>query len=124
MEYNPESLSTSKGWLAIDELERLDLVIDFHKRHKIKLPNVRLHSLIHVMVENQLTEDIKEVKDKMTELLSDGLSRHDAIHAIGSVLSTFFYEIIKGGKSSSDPNREYLEKLATLNANKWLHQKS
>lgn len=124
MEYNPESLSTSTGWLSIDELERLDLVIDFHKRHKIKLPNVRLHSLIHVMVENQLTEDIKEVKDKMTELLSDGLSRHDAIHAIGSVLSTFFYEIFKGGKSSSDPNREYLEKLATLNANKWLHQKS
>jgi hypothetical protein len=74
-------------WLGTDEGERIELVSAYHRRQKIKLPNSQLHAVIHVVVENQLALGEETVVNTLSRLQGEGLSRHDAIHAIGSVLA-------------------------------------
>jgi hypothetical protein len=65
----------------------LERVSAYHRRNRIRLPNPRLHSTIHAIIENQIAEGMAKTRDALARLISEGLSRHDAIHAIGSVLS-------------------------------------
>jgi hypothetical protein len=44
-EYDPVSTPTPGEWLALDEWSRLDLVTDYHRRIKAKLPNRRNMSI-------------------------------------------------------------------------------
>ena len=122
MKYDANKNLDIKNWFSEDENERIESVIQFHKKLKIKLPNIRLHSVIHVIVENQLAEGITEVKDKLDELISNGLNRHDSIHAIGSVLSEHMYNLMKNKPKDTDINKEYYHKLSKLTAENWLNQ--
>jgi hypothetical protein len=64
------------------------LVVDYHRRTRVKLPNQRLHAAIHVAVENQIAMgDELPVHGVLDRLQAEGLDRHDAIHAIGSALA-------------------------------------
>ena len=57
----------------------------------------------------------------LTRLQNEGLSRHDAVHAIGSVLAEHIYELLKGepGSAGGDPNAAYAEGLKKLTAAAW-----
>jgi hypothetical protein len=55
--YDPDTSPTPEDWLQADEGERIELVSAYHRRKKIKLPNLQLHSVIHVVVENQIALD-------------------------------------------------------------------
>ncbi|MGB8747983.1 MAG: hypothetical protein WCD54_18725, partial [Pseudolabrys sp.] len=44
----------SATWLELDETERVDAVMDYHRRAKLKLENLELHAMTHVVVENQV----------------------------------------------------------------------
>lgn len=123
MKYDANKNLDNKNWFSEDENERIESVIQFHKKLKIKLPNIRLHSVIHVIVENQLAEGITEVQEKLDELISDGLNRHDSIHAIGSVLSEYMFDLMKNKPIDSDINKDYYNKLSKLKAKNWLNQK-
>jgi hypothetical protein len=49
--------------------------------------------VIHTVVENQLAlEDQAIVRETLARMISEGLARHEAIHAIGSVLIGYFHE--------------------------------
>lgn len=43
----------------------------------------------------------------LERLLHEGLDRHDAVHAIGSVLSAHMYHIMKEQDPGTDPNAAY-----------------
>jgi hypothetical protein len=122
MKYDANKIIEAKYWLDQDEIDRSDAITEYHKKLKIKLPSIRLHTLFHLIVENQLAEGIKEVQNKLEELMVDGLNRHDAIHAIGSVLSEQMYIIMKEKPDKSDMNKEYFNKLSKLTAKSWLKQ--
>jgi hypothetical protein len=68
--------------------DRIDAVIAYHKRAKKPVgENKRLHATAHVIVENQAAMgDATVVPATLDRLMREGLDRHDAIHAIGSVL--------------------------------------
>jgi hypothetical protein len=51
-------------------------------------------------------------------LISEGLDRHDAIHAIGMVLAEHIYDVLKTTKSHKDPNAPYFAALE-LTAEDW-----
>ncbi|BCB27870.1 hypothetical protein SKTS_27560 [Sulfurimicrobium lacus] len=88
--YDPEVTPDPAEWLALDEGERIQLVEAFHREARIPLPKSAraLHAAIHAVVENQLAMDDQAiVRDTLQRLLEDGLTRHDALHAIGSVLA-------------------------------------
>jgi len=118
--YDPETSPSSADWLRTDEGERIDLVSSYHRRKKIRLPNPRLHAVIHVVVENQLALGEEIVVETLARLQREGLSRHDALHAIGSVLAADLYTVMQeNSEATGDVYRRYLERLQELTAKDW-----
>jgi len=118
--YDPDSPLPPTDWLGTDEGERIELVASYHRRKKIRLPNAQLHAVIHVIVENQLALGEAVVLDTLARLQSEGLSRHDAVHAIGSVLAGDVYELMQENTDATDNTyRRYLERVQKLTAENW-----
>jgi hypothetical protein len=90
--YNPESAPDAQSWLALGEQERISLVEEHHRAARIRLPNLKAHAVFHEIVENQLASKLEPVVRAMERLMKDGLTRHDAIHAVGSVVAEHFFE--------------------------------
>jgi hypothetical protein len=80
-----------------------------------------LHATFHAIVENQLALADPIVVETLTRLQHEGLGRHDAVHAIGSVLAEHIYELLKAQPASArvDPNAAYGEGLKKLTAAAW-----
>jgi Domain of unknown function (DUF1841) len=118
--YDPSASPTPTDWLGTDEGDRIELVSAYHRRTKIKLPNPQLHAVIHVVVENQLALGEETVVHTISRLQGEGLSRHDALHAIGSVLAENLYELMREGDASTGAlYQQYLERLQRLTAKSW-----
>ena len=120
--YDPNKPLDAKKWMALDEVERQLLVEQYHRRKRIKMPNARVHAVIHVVVENQIAlgSDIP-VKKTLSRLMREGLSRHDAVHAIGSVLAGHIYDLLKHGSEEIDVNAGYYRQIEALTAEQWLN---
>ena len=119
--YDPNQAPDPQEWLSLDEAERIALVVDYHRRKRIRLPNLRVHATAHVIVENQLAAGESEVVDALARLTADKLDRHDAVHAIAQVLmTTIFYELRGEGEAALTDS--YRAKLRTLTAARWLNQ--
>lgn len=117
--YDPLQEPDPKGWLALDEAERIMIVDDFHRLAHIRLPNRRLHAAFHAVVENQIAEGSSlPVQETLSRLMSEGLDRHDAVHAIGNVLAGSVFDILKG-TAAEDPNPDYFKELKALTADEW-----
>jgi len=94
--YHPHHAPDPEAWLALDEGERTELVLQYHRRARVRLPNARLHAAIHVVVENQVAlGDEIPVRRTLERLRAEGLDRHDAVHAAGSVLAKRIYDLLK-----------------------------
>jgi len=115
---NPEPAD----WLALDEGERHVLVEDFHRKTHIAMPNLRLHAVIHAVVETQIAEGGGiPTRDTLARLMKEGLDRHEAVHAIGSVLAEFLHEMMTATTDNDgDPNPKYFSRLEGLRARDWL----
>ena len=109
------------AWLGLDEDTKIDLVVEYHRRHRPRTPRVRLHATFHTIVENQLAANEPVVVETLTRLQKEGLSRHDAIHAIGSVLAAQVYDVLKREQpdAGQDPNEAYATELRKLTAASW-----
>jgi hypothetical protein len=98
-------------------------VESFHRHARIRVPNAQGHATIHVMVENQIAlGDETPVKRTLERLMSEGLDRHDALHAIGLVLAEHLNDLLANPEAAigEDPNLAYYEALEQLTAQDWL----
>jgi hypothetical protein len=124
-EYDPHVEPDPEAWLALDEQERIVLVEAYHRDEAIKLPNLKVHAIMHVVVENQIAEgDALPARRTAERLMAEGLDRHDAIHAIGSVLILHLRDMISGARSGANPNKPYLAELERLTADSWQRPES
>jgi HD superfamily phosphodiesterase len=120
LQYDPHEHIKSDAWLALDESERMQLVRRYHRRERIRLPNETIHAVVHVIVENQVSlGDAFPAKAALLRLMKEGLDRHEAIHAIGSVLSEKLFEVMSKREAGDDLNADYMEKLRSLTAESW-----
>jgi hypothetical protein len=118
--YDPLMAPDPKRWLASDEGERQRLVEQYHRRQRVRLPNLRAHAAVHVVVENQVAMgDELPVAETLARLITEGLDRHEAIHAIGNVLAVYLYDLLKAPAPPPDPNPEYFAALKRLTAQAW-----
>lgn len=118
--YDPNRVVDPQQWLALDEVERTDLVLKYHRRTGERLPNPKLHAHFHAVVETQVAMgDEIPVRATLERLIAEGLDRHDAIHAIGSVLAEHMYGLLRGDLTEGDPNPAYFATLEQLSAKKW-----
>ena len=57
--YDPSTQPDPKTWLELDEQERIELVVAYHRKSPIKLDRIEVHAALHVIVENQIAEGLK-----------------------------------------------------------------
>ena len=121
MKYDPERHVDPAAWDAADEAERMNAVVQYHQRKKIRMPSLQAHAAIHTAVENQIAMgDSFPAKATLARLMREGLDRHDAVHALGSVVSGEIYRMLKE-KTPCD-RAEYALKLERLTAESWRKQ--
>lgn len=112
---------TADAWLALSEGERLELVESAHDEELDDLPNPTLRCAMHVAIETQVAmgEELP-VAGHLDRLISEGLARHEAVHAVASVLAEHMFKIMKHPQEfSRDPNEAYYEALLRLSARRW-----
>jgi hypothetical protein len=123
MKYDPDRAPDSQAWLRLDEDEALHLVESYHKRSRIRLPNAELHAVFHVTVENQIAMGEAVVITTLKRLQREGLSRHDAIHAIAFVLAAHMHDLVSNEvPPEGDPNEAYFAELRRLTVERWYRQ--
>lgn len=122
MRYDPDHNPDPEEWLELDEQERAHLIEKYHRKAGIRLPNRRLHAMTHAIIENQLATGEQVVRDALARLRAEGLSRHDAIHAIGWVLMTRMQSALGDVEGGVDLGAAYLRDLEDLTARRWLEE--
>lgn len=119
--YDPDIQPNAESWLELDEQERISLAVNFHRRAGIDLPNVKAHATFHAIVENQIALGVECVVRAIPRLMNQGLSRHDAVHAVASVLADQLYE--QANLSMEDTaevvNARYQSAVERLTAKAW-----
>ena len=116
MRYDPTAAPDPLTWLGASEGDRLDSVLQQHKRARERAGNLRMHAAIHVTVEIQLAEGLEPTVRAMERLLEQGLARHDALHAIGSVVAEQMVAAVQGGSFDA---AGYAARLDALTAASW-----
>ena len=118
--YDPLDAPDPVEWQTLTEHERMRLVLDYHREADIELPNEQAHAAVHVVVENQVAlGDQTLAPASLDRLIREGIDRHDAVHAIGSVLMDFVQELLNDD-TASWVNEKYDAELRKLTAKKWL----
>jgi hypothetical protein len=121
--YDPLKAPDPQQWLSLDERQRIALVRDYHRRKRIRVPNEQVHAAAHIIVENQIAlGDETPVRRTMQRLMTEGLDRHEAVHAVGMVLMEHIFDLVKGEKPpppGADPNAPYFATLERLTADQW-----
>ena len=122
MKYNARKRPDPDQWLSLDEDERLELIVAYHERIEERLPKARLHGAIHTVVVNQIAMGEEVPNQKMRRLRMEGLDRHDAVHAVGSVLATQIHDVLSDASTGGHEAGKYSQELAELTAKKWRKQ--
>ena len=119
-DYDPLNAPDPDEWQSMDEDERITLVMEHHREAGVELPNEQVHAVVHVVVENQFTlGDEMSARAALERLMREGLDRHEAIHAVGSVLVDFVQALIRDD-AAPGTNERYNEELEKLTAAEWL----
>ncbi len=120
MRYDPDLPPDPAGWQALDETRQLMLAEAYHRRAEIELPDSKAHAIIHVVVENQvMLGDELPVRRAIDRLMAEGLDRHEAVHAVGSVLAAHLNDLLKGDAPQPAKLDDYKEAVERLTAESW-----
>lgn len=116
--YDANEGPDEQEWAELDEADRTGAVRDYHRREGVELPNPEVHAAIHIIVENQAAlGDELPVRRTIARLVAEGLSRHDAVHAVGSVLAEQIADLTRNG-GEADP-AAYNAAVERLTAEGW-----
>ena len=117
--YNPLKQPVPEEWLAIDEQERISLVRDFHDTlDEMPEDALSLHTMFHVIVENQIAQKVEFIPEAIAKLIRQGLDRHDAVHAIASIVCEDIFDLVNGNKQEFSV-KQYRRKLEKITAKRW-----
>ncbi|MCU7937488.1 MAG: hypothetical protein KZQ99_21965 [Candidatus Thiodiazotropha sp. (ex Dulcina madagascariensis)] len=119
-QYDPLTQPNTEEWLGATENERVSAVREYHEKSNEDLDEkaLAIHSAIHVIVETQLAIGVELLPETMAKLIRQGLNRHEAIHAIGAIISGDILAIIRGEKTESSP-KQYRKKFEKITAKRW-----
>jgi uncharacterized protein YoaH (UPF0181 family) len=116
--YDPDRAPDPARWLAEDEGQLLSIIERYHRRERIENERPRVHAMVHMVVEKQVAMgDELPVADAIQRLMGEGLSRHEAIHAVGSVLMGYLHDALR---SEEGPDNEaYNREVRALTKESW-----
>lgn len=117
--YDPDRAPDPQRWRAQNEMDLMDIVQRYHRRAGIRLPDERIHAALHVMVENQVALGAQTpVGEAVDRLMGEGMSRHDAIHAVGAVLDKHVFQAHSTGIPVS--REAYYADIRAVTKEAWL----
>jgi hypothetical protein len=120
MGYDPDVGPDPAHWLALEEAERLRQAKDYHRRHDALLAEPEIHGLVHVTIENQIAMgDEMPVRGALERLMAEGMTRHEAIHALGSVLTEMIVAVADGKGTEPFPAHAYNDAIERITAEDW-----
>ena len=124
LSYDPEFPPAPVEWLRLPEEERIGLVAGYHREARVPLrARTRLtHAALHAVVETQLAENLEPAVNALIRLLEEGLSRHEAIHAMGFVLIAEINDSIREEREPQTVQSRYGDALERLTAASWRDQ--
>lgn len=119
--YDPAVAPEPATWLSLDEQIRLHLIKSYHAAQGGFGGNLVAHSAFHMIVENQLAMDEPEdSRAALQRLMRGGLSRHDAVHALGYVVVEHIFPILSGrGDPPAFDLEAYCAALRALTVASW-----
>jgi len=119
--YDPEIAPDPAVWLELDEGERILAIEDYHRAARVRLPKAarRSHAAFHAVVENQLALNIEPVIRALRRLMNQRLSRHDAVHAIASILAEELFDSANSDDISEAANARYFAAVERLTVKSW-----
>ncbi len=117
--YDPTKSPDPREWLQLDEQERITVIEGYHESHGVGLPSPKVHAIMHAIVENQLAEADDPVVRALARLVKQGLTRHDAVHAIASVVAEHVFDLLKSKGGASSVNVRYHAQVERLDAALW-----
>ena len=74
---------------------------------------------MHVVVENQLAANDEPVVRALARLMKEGLSRHEAVHAIGSVVAQHIFDMLKMKGTPETSRARHYAAVERLTRAKW-----
>lgn len=99
MDYDPSRDPDPLAWQRTPEAARVEAAERAHQplpRRHPPIANLRLHAAVHVTVETQLATDAPpEVRRTLSRLMRAGLSRHEALHAVGEVAADALARVVR-----------------------------
>ena len=95
-------------------------MLDYHRRVRARVPasRRRLHATFHAIAENQIADPATPARATCERLMAEGLNRHDAVHAVGSVIAG---QVFDATKSELKPEDHYWQEMERLKASDWLN---
>lgn len=117
--YDPEHAPNPQQWLALDEQLRVALAEQYHRGAQTKLPNLSAHAIFHAIVENQIAEGLEPVVRAMARLRTEGLTRHESVHAIGFVVAEHIHALFNEQADANNSQAIYNAAVERLSAKSW-----
>jgi hypothetical protein len=120
--YDPDLAVDPHKWLALPEAERIRLVQSYHVASRTKVPSMKAHAAMHAAVENQVATGYGPSTRALARLQEEGLSRHEAVHAIAYVIAQFLYELNQeqSPEKQASFQARMNESIEKLHAAQWL----
>jgi hypothetical protein len=119
--YDADEAPDPEAWLELDEDTRIELIRSYHRREGIDPPAEMVHAALHAAIETQAAAgEAVPVQRAIDRLIAEGLDRHQAIHAVGSVMFEHFNEAArKGGAEAESAASAYYAAVEALTADEW-----
>lgn len=64
------------------------------------------------------------VTQTFARIMAEGVDRHDAVHAVGSVLLEHMHDLLQGGTPTERTHSQYDQALEKMTAKGWLDEYS
>jgi hypothetical protein len=119
VDYDADRAPDPDEWLDTDEVERIAAVEAHHRtvRDHARMPRPRLHAAIHAVVETQLASGTPpETRRALERLVTGGLPRHEAVHAVGVIVSNATAAALDGRAFDA---AVYARELDALTVERW-----
>jgi hypothetical protein len=119
--YDPHIPPDPEEWLDLEDDERRIQIVDYHEREGIDPPpgGADVHAASHILVENRIVLGDEQPDGAAVErLMSQGLDRHEAIHAVAAVSFGVMRRIARGEEKGS-PEAALNAAIEQMTAESW-----
>jgi hypothetical protein len=115
MDYDGDRAPDPRAWKDATQEERLGAVEAHHHalaRPHPPMPKPRVHAALHLVVEDQVASgEPPEVHRAIERLVTAGLTRHDALHAVGRVAADALDAALASGRFDAAAYARALDSL-------------